>query len=477
SMIANDRTGSCQQFFGNLYEYFNFNLQQKDIYNGKGKTAQEIYKTETQDVSPEYKSLITLKGHQGYIVCDSLNNNGYNSYNNPYNSYNYYGIYLDENGLTLPDTKNCYLRIIDGISDQNQEEYFLNINLKASKNNINRYLTELNNFLTNKTEIASIFQGETKLVNIYKDLVILQYSDLEDQSQEYKENLRLLIKYNLLINEKKFAGEKPMRWQEVLPLYLKATYNVNCAKNDIKNCQSVLAGNTINWYDLFVNKMKIKLTNYVPRNKFDTFKKIVYYQLAGVNFKVWSDKALAQFEKTLNEEKNIDNQNKIKTFDNVIYGKRKITLSDISMNFDPFYSYKKPIFSPKKGIIWEKSLNDQAQDFNQDKPFFNQEQNNLQKHKQKNEDNLNKCLQNKNNILSCLTKFEKENIKINQEEKDIENSYSVLTKATLYRNFLENIDLGLFDSELAKKKDIIIENEKMRIRIPTVLKIKTPSVR
>ncbi|MFH1233539.1 MAG: serine protease, partial [Patescibacteria group bacterium] len=31
SMIANDRTGSCQQFFGNLYEYFNFNLQQKDI--------------------------------------------------------------------------------------------------------------------------------------------------------------------------------------------------------------------------------------------------------------------------------------------------------------------------------------------------------------------------------------------------------------------------------------------------------------
>ena len=472
SMIANDRAGSYQRFFDNLHESFSFNLQQKDIYSGKGKTVQEIYKTETQDVNSEYKSLITLNGHQGYIVCDSLNNAS-NNYYPPFNNYNYYNNnYSDENGLTLPDMKNCYLRIIDSITDQNKEEYFLNINLKASKNNISKYLTELNNFLANKVELAPVSAGETKLVNIYKDLIILQYSDLKDQSQEYKENLRLLIKYNLLANEKKFTGEKPMHWQEVLPLYLKTTYNIDCVKiatkkckkTDatcvLKNCQSILAGNVINWYDLFVNKMKIKLNSYVPANKFDAFKKVAYYRLADVNLKDWSDKTLIQFENTLNEEKNVDNQNKIKTFDNAIYGKSKITLSNIGMNSAPFCSYKDPIFSPKKGIIWQKSLNDQQQDFNQDKPFLNQEEENLQKRKQNNENTFNKCFQKKNNALSCLTNFVKENIKINQKEKDMENSYSVLTKANLYIRLLENIDLGLFDSELAKKKEVIIESEK-----------------
>ncbi|MBU0637019.1 MAG: serine protease [Patescibacteria group bacterium] len=473
SMIANDRAGSYQQFFGNLYESFSFNLQQKDLYSGKGKTAQEIYKIETQDINPEYKSFITLKGHQGYIVCDNLNN----ASTNYYPSYNFYGFYSystysDENGLVLPEMKNCYLKIIDGIIDQNQEEYFLNINLKASKNNISRHLTELNNFLTNKIKLAPIFQGETKLVNIYKDLVFLQYDDLEDQNQGYKENLRLLIKYNLLTNEKKFVGDKPMRWQEILPIYLKATYNIDCAeivakkckKTDatclLKNCQSVLTGKTINWYDLFVNKMKIKLTSYVPVNKFDTFKKVAYYQLADIDLKDWSDKTLVQFESTLNEEKNIDNQNKIKIFDNAIYGKRKITLSDIGTYSSYFYFDKKPIFSPKKGIIWQESFDDQQQDFNQDKLFLDQEQINIQKHKQNNEDAFNKCFQKKNNALSCLINFVKESIKINQEEKDIENSYLILTKADFYIRLLENIDLGLFDSELVKKKEVVIESEK-----------------
>ena len=481
SMIANDREGSYKQFFGNLYENFNISLQQKDIYNGKGKTAQEIYKIETRDVNPEYKSLINLKGHQGYIVCEGLNNqNTYNpaySYNG-FNSYNYYNIYSDENGLALPEMKNCNLRIIDGITDQNQEEYFLNINLKASKNNISKYLTELNLFLTNTLELAPINQGETKLINIYKDLVTLQYNDLENQTQEYRENLRLLIKYKLLVNEKKFAGEKPMKWQEVLPLYLKATYNIDCAKIAVKkcknadsacilkNCKSVLAEKNINWYDLFVNKMKIKLTSYVPENIFSTFKQVVYYQLADVNLKDWSDKTLGQFTATLNEEQNADNAEKIKTFDNAIYGKRKITLSDIGMYSSSFYSFQSPVFFPKKGIIWKKSSDDQPQDFNQYKLFFDQERNNLQKHKQNNEDTFNKCFQNKkNNTLSCLIKFVKENIKINQEEKDIENSYSILTKANFYNSILNDIDLGLFDSELAKKKNVIIESGEEKINI------------
>ncbi|PKL72304.1 hypothetical protein CVV26_02195 [Candidatus Kuenenbacteria bacterium HGW-Kuenenbacteria-1] len=464
SMVSNDRTGSYQQFFNNLYESFRFDLQQKDIYNGKGKTAQEIYKTETQDINSEYKSLITLNGHKGYIVCDSPNNlfgNYYPSYG-PY-SYNYYGDNSDENGLVMPEMKNCYLRITDGIYDQNKEEYFLNIIIKASKNNISKYLTELNNFLTNKLELAPISQGETKLVNIYKDLIVLQYNDLEDQNQEYKENLRLLIKYKLLKNEKKFIGEKPMKWQEVLPLYLKATYNIDCAKIAPKKCQSILAGNTVDWYDFFVNKMKIKLTSYVPKNKFDTFKKVVYYRLAGVNLKDWSDKTLAQFEATLNEEKNIENLDKTKIFDNAIYGKRKITLSDIGMNTSYFFSFQDPIFSPKKGIIWQKSLNDQAQDFNQEQPFLDSETKNLQKRRQNNEDNLDKCFKDKNDASSCLIKFMKESVKINKKEKEMENSYSVLTKANLYMNFLNNIDLGLFNSELSKKKDVVIETTEIKL--------------
>ena len=472
--VQNDRSGYYLHFFGNLHEFFDFSIEEKNIFNGKGKTVQEIYKTETQDINAEYKAMITLKGREGYIVCDSLNNTDI-YYSNPpsfgFYNYNFYNN-LDENGVEMPEIRNCYLRIINGITDQNKEEYFLNISLKASKNNISKYLGELNNFLTNKLELTAINQGETKLSNIYKDLIIPQFSDLGDQNQTYLENLRLLVKYHLLDNEKKFDGDKPMRWREILPTYLKATYNIDCAKISgkkcksadqiclLKNCQSVLAEKNINWYDFFVNKMKIKLESYAPKNKFATFKKVVNYQLAGVSVKDWTDKDLAQLENTLNEEKNVVNLKKIKVFTNSIYGKRKIALSDIGISSASFFSYQRPVFSPKKGVIFQKSFNDQSQDFNQDEPFFDQEKNNIQKRRKNNEDNFNKCFKNKKNILSCLTVFVKENIKINQEEKDLDASYAILTKADLYDSLLIDIDLGLFDSALAKKKDIVIENEK-----------------
>ena len=69
STASNDRLGSFYKFLGDLHEYISIQATEKDIYSGKGETVDQLYQTDLQDVSSDYKSLITLHGYRGYISC------------------------------------------------------------------------------------------------------------------------------------------------------------------------------------------------------------------------------------------------------------------------------------------------------------------------------------------------------------------------------------------------------------------------
>lgn len=77
-------TGKYKFFLWNLYENIEIYLNELVEYNGKWKTAQEIYDVQLKDVDDSLKSMITFHGLDGFINCSWQNSNG-----NYYNYYNY----------------------------------------------------------------------------------------------------------------------------------------------------------------------------------------------------------------------------------------------------------------------------------------------------------------------------------------------------------------------------------------------------
>lgn len=456
--ISNDRNGLYTQFLGNLYESFSIFLEEKYLYSGKGKTFQEIYDAETENINPDYKALIKLKGHNGYIVCDSAVAYSFD--------YNYYYPYssLDENGLPLPELKSCLIKILDGVEGEDNKEYFLVVRLTGAKNKISQELDFVNNFLSNNLVIEKTATGETRLINLYKNLIDLKFSDIEKQSMDYKNLLRFLIKYNLLKNNDKFHGDYPLYWKDAIVIYLKAVYNADfsesekvCKASDkiclIQKARLTVQGKSWDLYDLIVNDLKIDLNAHVPQDKIYYFERILRYKLAGVSLKNYSEKEINDFESNQNEPKYEKELEKLKVFDNAIYGKRKITIYDLGIPVGVFYQEKEAVFYPGEGIVFEEIYDDKTYDFNtvksKDQLTENQHNEVIQ--------NFNNCLKTKTSRLTCIEKYLVDMSKLLQEDQRNLEAYSVLTKAGLYDFILPSIDFGLFDPEIAKKKEVTID--------------------
>lgn len=91
----------------NLYEYTDIYLNELTEYNGKGKTAQEIYDVQLKDIDISQKSMIKFKGLDGFINCSWVS--WINSYYNYYNYYSY-NTNLDENGNPI-NLESCDINI------------------------------------------------------------------------------------------------------------------------------------------------------------------------------------------------------------------------------------------------------------------------------------------------------------------------------------------------------------------------------
>ena len=475
--LKNDRNGYYLNYLGNLHEYFDVSLQEKNLYSGKGKTPEEIYKIETLDVNPDYKSMITFQGHKGYVVCEA--NGSYGGYSNgPIYSYfgNYYYNYgssssgKDENDLTIPPTVNCTIKILEGLVDQDEQEFFMVISLTAAKESIKKSLQETFDFMSKNIEITKMGNGDTKFVNVYANQTVLKFTDLEDQNTVYKTVLKTLIHYGIIKNKSKFDAYYPMKWKDVMPIYLKAMFNVDlekipnkCSVGDkvclITTASSELAGKTVNWNDLLINKMKIDLEAYVPQSKFSNFEKVLHYRLAGVPLVHFSEKEITDFENNMSEKKFKAASDALETFDNQVYGKRKITLGEVLPNATGSFQPKFNVISyQKKGIVFEDMYQDTPYNFNPEKSMEeawmpSAEIKSLDAQMTQAKVELSRCVSKKNNLQNCIATYVIKISDITTQQQDLMLAYQVLTKAQLLDMIIGNIDFGLFDPELAKKKD------------------------
>lgn len=475
--VKNDRNGYYINYLNNLHEYFTVSLQEKDLYSGKGTTPEDIYKIETLNSTSDYKSMLTYMGHKGYAVCEG-NNMGGMMYGPVYNYYgNYYYQYggggysggKDENDITLPATTNCVIKILDGIVDQEGQEYFLVINVNAAVYNIKEALQETYDFMQKDMTIAPMGDGKTNLVNVYNTQTSLQFSDITKQNEAYRSYLKLLIKYDLLKNKDRFDGDYPMTWKDVTPIFLKAMYNVDLNKDAprckgnkicmIRTAKSQLAGQTINWNDLLINKMKLNLDAYAGVDKLSYFDRILHYRLAGVTLPAFSEKELNDFEAKKMEKEYKDQADKVDAFDSLVYGKRKINLYEVlpSTAVSSYQSDYTVTWSPSKGIEMDKLYNDKPYDFNPPRSVEDLNFAASSKEAQKKDEDANTqfsaCLVAHKNTAGCVQNYVIALADQWKEQQDLMYSITVLTKAGLYDYMAQSIDFGLFDSELAKKKD------------------------
>ncbi|MDD2516013.1 MAG: serine protease [Candidatus Gracilibacteria bacterium] len=427
--VENDINGNTRLYLGNLDESINFSIGQLDNRSGKTKTIDEIYKVETENVRADLKSKAYLNGYEGFTYCN----------NYPTSIQNYKGINIE--------LDNCIFKFY-GISSK---DHYLEINLTAEKSKIPNYIDLVNAYLQKNVILAKKGDSKTELPNVYKNQIVLQFKDLENQSEAYKTKLKFLIKYNLLKNREYFEPYKSLTREEFVGIYVRYIFNYKIEENigdckdnvcKFKKYKVTVDGKEKTLYDI-LNKLGIPFKDYVNSEKAISFYSLFEMELAGVDTSSFTNETLYLYN-NYPERKEFQNiKAKIDEFRNNIYGTRKITIDEVlpyNGEYSNFLSEKYISFYKGKGLKEDDVIIDKNKKMN----FVNFSEVDLNDDYHKNSLTC-LSLPNFSSFISCLKKLEIDNYS--------GSSFQTLTKAQAIDDFLNQMDFGLFDSELAKKKN------------------------
>lgn len=440
---SNDIQWTFYKYFWNLHEFFNISVSLKDLYSGKGQSYEEIYKAETTNVSDDLKAKFNYKWLKGYMYCQEMTN--------------VYTISVDEKWNPLNQSQ-CNISIVEWLKGMNNEEYELDITLISDKNNIEKNLDNTINFLNQNIQIDNI-TWDTTLSNILKNQVKLLYSDISYQPKGFKNKLKLLVKYWIIDNGNKFDANKPLKREEFLYMYLKGIYwmrlsQVNWCLATSYKCIFNNYKLDINWEQItikqLVDQLGINLDSYVnadttPVNKLEDFATFIDMKLSWVTKSdIWENSFSEEFFNNyayLKEEEVFQNiTNKMKEFYFKTFGNRKIGV------WETWLPVSNSIPSVEvKFVNWK---------WIKVKPTYKNTPYNFEYQKDpeaiKLDQEYKKCMSSKNNkqLTACLKKL---------DESFKEEGFLVLTKANAVDFIVDKMDFGLFDSNLAKKKDTMIE--------------------
>jgi hypothetical protein len=453
-------------------------------YNGKGKSVSEIYDTLLKDIDSSEKSLIKFKWYEWYIVCSDRYSNSYSYYN--YYSYNgYYGYNnssSDEYGNPV-QTKSCQINIYFPLNEEINRQNYLSIDIVSKTENIEKNLEQIISFLSKNIELYSS-DKEVNIPNIFKNQVKLNFTDINKQTKEYKNFLRLLVKYKAIENTSKFNGNNPLKWGEFLDMYAKWIYNFDTTTNNCKNddyaCKfkeykiskgfaeykPAIEGKE-DTLDSIFKDLGIDYNEYVDTYKTYDFEKLFKYKLAWISIWDFTDKNIYLFESQQNDEKYKQEWKKIQDFDNKIYGLRKITIDYFYSNYSTYFIATKEnrYFPLKDKLVFADLFNNKkissgykaSDDFKMNKELFDVSKKYNCDEKATYTDYILCSKSYKSAQDAIYLKYDKNYV--NWESFD-SNYYSVLNKASALNQIFSQVDFWLFDTELAKKKDTVIEENK-----------------
>jgi hypothetical protein len=366
-------------YLWNLYENLEIYLNELVEYNWKWKTAQEIYDVQLKDVDDSEKSMLSFNWLDWYIYCWSSSN---------YSYYNYYGYYwwysqtVDENGnpITL---ENCSINIFFPKNDELNRHNYLTLTLTTQKNNKEKNLAIAIEFLKRflKTPSSS---WETNIPNISKEQTKLKFTDLENQTSYYKNFLKILVRYNMIDNSKKYNWDAPITWWEYLYMYSKFVYNYkvdsNCKARDYSCMFTTYKVWEKSLDSIFKELWITDYSEYIDSSKYYNFATILNYKLAWVDFweNTWENYYI--FQNLIDEEKYSKEKQKLNDFNNSIYWIKKILLWEFYPNYNSyFYTNKTPQYYPElQKLVYTKYYTWKI-DFSSKRPQFDVELEKLNK--------------------------------------------------------------------------------------------------
>lgn len=330
-------TWKYKVYLWNLYENFEIYLNELIEYNGKWKTVKEIYSVQLKDIDNSLKSMIKFWNYDWFIYCGSQN------YSNYYNYYNYYGWVsnsTDENwnAITL---ENCEINIYFPLNKELNRQNYLSLRLTSLKNNKEKNLDIAIRFLKKYLKIEND-NSEIDVPNILKNQVKLNFKDIWNQTKDYKNFLKLLLRYKIINDNEKFDWNRIISWWEYLDMYVKNVYkyDLSISKCDKKNYKCRFIDYKVWERSLDEVFKSIWINNYndiVDYSKLYDFDTILNYALAGVDIWKMSLEDYFNFKNLIDDEINEDEKNKINNFNNSIFWNKKIYLSDFYSNYNTTY--------------------------------------------------------------------------------------------------------------------------------------------
>lgn len=470
----------------NLYESTDIYLNELIEYNWKWKSAKEIYDVQLKDVDKSQKSMINFKWLYWFINCSW--NWSIESYYNYYNYYDYYNP-VDENWNTI-ELESCDINIFFPLNKELNRQNYISISMKSLKNNKTKNLDNVIKFITENIDIYNN-SDEVNIPNILKSVSDLKFSDIKKQSTAYKNFLSLLVRYNMIENKNKFEGNSPITWWEFLDMYMRWVFNYNtdsktCNKTDY-NCKFSNYKVTINWkevsldsifkdiwinsYSDYIDANKVEKFTYIQddtinkvidffySNDKTNFDNILTYKLAWVN-EIWefTPENLTNFWINQNEENYATAKKKLENFINSIYWNKKILISDFYKNYNSsMFTQKSLVYFPwKNKLILVNKLDNEKVSFSSLESKKEKEFSDLYK--------TYKCSEKFSYIdfVNCNKEYEVKYGELKTKYNEIDENdwyyFYPLSKATAIKHIFNQVDFGLFDEDLAKKKDTEVEN-------------------
>lgn len=168
----------------------------------EGTTAQDLLDRlkESPYLSQGIESqLITYKGHHGFVICETGGDAR---------------VYDEKNAQQY--ATQCEIILLIG----RDNSHFLSLYLLTDRRFRPDMLQMMQKYL-DKTLIFPV-EGMTDFGN---STATLSYTDVGDQSQEFRDALKNLTKYGILSARHTFDGDHPLTWAEYSRLYIWSVYH------------------------------------------------------------------------------------------------------------------------------------------------------------------------------------------------------------------------------------------------------------
>ncbi len=409
---------SYVQYLWNLYEMIWVTVEANTLYGGKGKSAQQLLDAATADNygnTVAAKWLVNYYGNEWYMICS--NDQRYEA--------------MDSQGRSHK-MANCIMRIVVGA----KKEHVIWFALSVEKAKIESRKKEF--FALVDTTMKPLWDAAlgVKIADELKSSTNeVKFDDIADQDPGFQKFVTKLATRWILKSNPSFNGDYPLLWQDYTKLYLKMVYNKNLTDiwSDGKTYGDVIA------------TLPYSATAFVSSNYVYTFEMMLKIKLAWVNYTDFSEYGLSRFER-LRDTTYRDQWNQIQEREYSIYGQRKIDLYEVFGSINSYQSDYYTTYNPitrelnkvlmlsKDPIKLDQWVNVSIIDSTNDQLW---------------------CYSNKVTVLSqqCL------NIWRNQVSQYV--TYNILTKWEAINNLMYRVDIGLFDSYWAKKKETQIEEQVM----------------